>query len=131
MEGLVVWALSDEFKINEVSYSKLVNVSKPEVIIGSISKRHGVPSEKLSRVSVEEIKPLATGKGNKAGSVVMIDGEYIVSSPEVFSRRTTTGVSFTDRRAWKPFGRENTVSSGCSGFRDKQRGSKFGDRLSL
>ena len=130
MEGLV-WALSDEFKINEESYPKSVNVSKPEVIIGSISTRHGVPSEKLSRGSAEEIKPLATGKGNKAGSVVMIDGEYIVSSPEVFSRRTTAGVSFTDRRAWKPFGRENTVSSGCSGFRDKQRGSKIGDRLSL
>ena len=64
-------------------------------------------------------------------AVAMIDGEYIVSSPEVFSRSTTTGVSFTDRRSWKPFGRENTVSSGCSGFRDKQRGSKIGDRLSL
>ena len=101
------------------------------MVSGSISTRHGVPSEKLSWSSVEEIKPLATGKGNMAGSVVMIDGEYIVSSPEVFSRRTTTGVSFTDRRAWKPFDRENTVSSGCSGFRDKQRGSKIGDRLSL
>ena len=127
----MVWALSDEFKINEVSYSKLVNVNNPKFEDGSTSRIHGVPSEKLSRGSTEEMKPLATGKGNKAGSVVMIDGEYIVSSPEVFSRRTTAGVSFTDRRAWKPFGRENTVSSGCSGFRDKQRGSKIGDRLSL
>ena len=101
------------------------------MIIGSISTRHGVPSENLSRGSAEELKPLATGKGNKADSVVMIDGEYILSSPEVFSRRTTAWVGFTDRRAWKPFGRENTVSSGCSGYRDKQRGSKIGDRLSL
>jgi hypothetical protein len=81
MEGLV-WALSNEFKINEVSYSKLGNVNKPEMVSGSISTRHGVPSEKLSRGSTEEMKPLATGKGNSAGSVVMMDGEYIVSSPE-------------------------------------------------
>ena len=127
----MVWALIDEFKINEVSYSKFVNVSKPEMESGSISTRHGVPSEKLSRGSAEELKPSATGKGNNAGSVVMIDGEYTVSSPEVFSRRTTAGVGFTDRRAWKPFGRENTVSSGCPGFRDKQQGSNDGDRLSL
>ena len=78
----MVWALSDEFKINEVSYSKLVNVNKPKIEDGSTSKRHGVPSEKLSRDSTEEMKSLATGKGNSAGSVVMMDGEYIVSSPE-------------------------------------------------
>jgi hypothetical protein len=78
----LVWALSDEFKINEVSYSKLVNVNKPKIEDGSTSRIHGVPSEKLSRGSAEEMKPLATGKGNNAGSVVMMDGEYIVSSPE-------------------------------------------------
>ena len=78
----MVWALSDEFKINEVSYSKFVNVNKPKIEDGSTSRRQGVPAEKLSRGSTEEMKPLATGKGNNAGSVVMIDGEYIVSSPE-------------------------------------------------
>ena len=78
----MVWALSDEFKINEVSYSKLLNVNKPKIEDGSTSRIHGVPSEKLSKGSAEEMKPLATGKGNNAGSVVMMDGEYIVSSPE-------------------------------------------------
>ena len=63
----MVWALSDEFKINEVSYSKLVNVNKPKIEDGSTSRIHGVPSEKLSRGRAEEMKPLATGKGNNAG----------------------------------------------------------------
>ena len=79
----LVWALSDEFKINEVSYSKLVNVNNPKFEDSSTSRIHGVPSEKLSRGSTEEMKPFATGKGNNAGSVVMMDGEYIVSSPEI------------------------------------------------
>ena len=36
------------------------------------------------------MKPFATGKGNNAGSVVMMDGEYIVSFWKL-SRRTTQG----------------------------------------
>ena len=86
-----VWELSVESKIREESCSGGLRSIGPKPENDWISTSNGVPSEKLSRGSTEEMKPFATGKGNNAGSVVMMDGEYIVSSPKVFSRRTTQG----------------------------------------